>query len=245
MLVVPDEHYQSSIQKLVLAKFHKALPTRGPPPELAAMVPHMKKAREELDAGYRNLDQSTTWFNYPAPYNCTDQLVLIPSSYAHLSVSTVSPIASARTSTAREYDVYGNLFCPLERTLLESFIKVSLREGDGTTISLWGNSLRAWIAHMVGYLEVNNDAVDECPDKEVVEWFSHHFGRKHELKFGPLDRRISKRFGSGREMPVDMRGRPLGEDHGLDMVALVRDLMASENADTVANAPRVFNTIVV
>jgi hypothetical protein len=56
MIVVSDEHYQSSIRKLVLAKFHKALPTRGPPPELAAIVPHMKKAREELDAGYRNLD---------------------------------------------------------------------------------------------------------------------------------------------------------------------------------------------
>jgi len=64
-------------------------------------------------------------------------------------------------------------------------MKVALKDGDG---SLWEESLRAWIAHMVGYLEVNNDAVDECPDKEVVEWFSHHFGRKHELKFGPLDR---------------------------------------------------------
>src|SRR5271170_3431246 len=89
------------------------------------------------------------------------QLVLIPSSYAHLSVSTVTPIASARTLTAHEYDGYGNLFYPLERTLLESFIKVALRDGDG---SLWEESLRAWIAHMVGYLEVNNDAVDECPD---------------------------------------------------------------------------------
>jgi hypothetical protein len=59
MIVVSDEHYQSSIQKLVQAK---ALPTRGPPPEVAAMVPNMKTVREELDAGYRNLDQSTTWF---------------------------------------------------------------------------------------------------------------------------------------------------------------------------------------
>jgi len=212
MIVVSDEHYQPSIRKLVQAKFHKALPTRGPPPELEAMVPHIKEAREELNVGYRNLDQSTTWFNYPAPYNCTDQVVLMPSSYTHLSASTF------RTLTIYEYDVYGNLFYPLERTLLESFIKVILRDGDGTTTSLWGNSLTASIAHMVGYLEVNNDAVDECPDKEVVEWFSHHFGRKHELKFGPLDRRISKRFGSGREMPVDMRGHPVGNDHGLDTV---------------------------
>jgi hypothetical protein len=145
----------------------KALPTRGPPPEVAAMVPNVETVREELDAGYRNLDQSTTEFNYPAPCNCSAQLVLIPSSYAHLSVFTITPIASARTSTAHEYDVYGNLFYSLEGTLLESFTKVILRDGDGTTISLWEDLLRAWIAHMVGYLEVNNDAVDESPDEEV------------------------------------------------------------------------------
>jgi hypothetical protein len=155
-------------------------------------------------------------------------------------VSTVTPIASANTLTTHKYDVYGHLFYPLERTLLESFIKVTLRDGDG---SYWEESLRAWIAHLVGYLEVNNNAVDEYPDKEVVEWFSHHFGRKHELKFGPLDRRISKRLGSGREMQVDMRGHSVGDDHSLDTVAFVRNLMISEDADTVANAPR--NAIII
>jgi hypothetical protein len=246
MIVVSDEHYQPSIRKLAQAKFHQALPTRGPPPELAAMMPHIKKVREEINAGYRNLDQSTTWFDYPAIYDCTDQVVLAPSSYAHLSVSTITPITSAGSLTDHGYDVYGNLFYPLERTLLESFIKVILREGDDIVISLWVNSLRACIAHMVGYLEVNNDAVDECPDKEVVEWYSHNFGRKRELRLGPWDRRISKRIGSGREMPVDMRGHPVGDNHGLDTaeVALVRDLITSENADTVANAPRVSNRVV-
>src|ERR1700733_1848402 len=68
MIVVSDEHYQSSIQKLIQAKFRKALPARGPPPEVAAIVPSMKMVREELDAGYRSLDQSTTWFDYPAHY---------------------------------------------------------------------------------------------------------------------------------------------------------------------------------
>ena len=178
----------------------------------------MKELLEDLEAGYRNLDQSTTCFNYPVHYNSKTQLILIPSSYVHLSVSTVTPTASARTSTIHEYDAYGNMFYPLERTLLESFIRVILRDGDGTTISIWEESLRAWIAHMRGYLEVNNDAVDECPDKEVVEWFSHHFGRKRELKFGPWDLRVSKRLGSGREMPVNMRGQPLSDEYKLDKV---------------------------
>jgi len=178
----------------------------------------MKELLEDLEAGYRNLDQSTTCFNYPVHYNSKTQLILIPSSYVHLSVSTVTPTASARTSTIHEYDAYGNMFYPLERTLLESFIRVILRDGDGTTISIWEESLRAWIAHMRGYLEVNNDAVDKCPDKEVVEWFSHHFGRKRELKFGPWDLRVSKRLGSGREMPVNMRGQPLSDEYKLDKV---------------------------
>jgi hypothetical protein len=88
-------------------------------------------------------------------------------------VSTITPIASAETLTAHEYDGYDNLFYPLEHTLLESFIKVILRDGDGSHRE---ESLRAWITLMVDYLEMNNNAVDECPHKEVVEWFSHHFG---------------------------------------------------------------------
>ncbi|KAJ6036476.1 hypothetical protein N7540_000755 [Penicillium herquei] len=60
---------------------------------------------------------------------------------------------------------------------------------------------------MAGYLEVNNDILDAsgCSDQEAVEWFSVKYGRKHEEKFGPWDRRVSKRLGSGKDMPVDMR----------------------------------------
>ena len=125
-------------------------------------------------------------------------------------------LLSLRSPLPELYDVYSNLFYPLERTLLESFIRVILRDGDDTTISIWEEMLRAWICHMVGYLEMNNDVVDERLDKEVVEWFSHHFGRKHELKFGPWDRRVSTRLGSGREMPFDMRGHPVGDEHRSD-----------------------------
>lgn len=58
---------------------------------------------------------------------------------------------------------------------------------------------------MTGYLEVNNDILDHCPNKQAVEWYSTKFGRIREAKFGPMDRRVSKRLGSGKEMPVDMR----------------------------------------
>ena len=65
---------------------------------------------------------------------------------------------------------------------------------------------------MVGYLDVNNDILDMCEDERTVEWFSVHFGRKHEVISGPIDRRVTKRLGSGKEMPIDRRGNPVVGD---------------------------------
>jgi hypothetical protein len=62
---------------------------------------------------------------------------------------------------------------------------------------------------MVGYLGLGNDILDDCLDEQVTTWYSTHFGRLHESKYGPFDRRISKRLGSGKELPVDMSGRPV------------------------------------
>ena len=69
--------------------------------------------------------------------------------------------------------------------------------------------VKAWIAMMVSYLEVNNDILDNCADERVVEWYSTHFGRIHEAQYGGWDLRVSKRLGSAKEMPVDMRGNPI------------------------------------
>lgn len=65
---------------------------------------------------------------------------------------------------------------------------------------------------MVGYLDVNHNILDMCEDEQAVEWFSAHFGRKREAVSGPMDRRITKRLGSGKEMSVDMRGHPVVGD---------------------------------
>lgn len=60
---------------------------------------------------------------------------------------------------------------------------------------------------MVGYLGLENDVLDDCSDEKVLTWYSTHFGRLYESKYGPFERRISKRLGSGKELPVDMSGR--------------------------------------
>lgn len=61
-------------------------------------------------------------------------------------------------------------------------------------------------ASLMTYLEVDNGILDHCQDEQAVEQYSHNFGRIHETNLGPIDRRVSKRLSSGKEMPIDMRG---------------------------------------
>jgi hypothetical protein len=208
MIVVLDTHYESSIQKLCQAGFQETVPRRGPDADILETLPDPDKLLKKLKARYAKLDSATTTFDYPEHYRTRMQLVLMPASYTHLSISALAPVATT-TLLAGQYDVYHNLYYPLERVLLESFIRVILEDRDGTLMSHWGKTIKMWIGMMVGYLEVDNDAVDDCPDEAVREWFNEYFGRKREAKYGPWDRRVSKRLGSGREMPYDMRGHPV------------------------------------
>jgi len=214
MIVVRGEDYAAAIQKLEDSGFISSTPNRCPPPEVMEYLPNPQLVLDEINEQYKNLDGSTRTFNYPTRYReSKEQVVLIPNSFAHLPLET-SVLASSETmfghtiATSR-YDVYRNIFYPLEQVLVESFVKAAVDEENDIDISDWGELLRAWISMMVGYLEVNNDILDNCLDGRAMEWFSVHFGREREAKFGPFDLRISKRLGSGREMPVNMRGQPV------------------------------------
>ncbi|KAI9824004.1 MAG: hypothetical protein M1826_007537 [Phylliscum demangeonii] len=209
--VVLDAHYQPSIQKLLLAGFQRTVPRRCLAPEIMNILPDPGKVLRDWNAEYAKLDAATTTFDYPVHHDDPSvQLVLTPASYAHLSVPpSLAPNDTASETRLDGYDIYKNVCYPLERVLLESFIRVVLADGDMTGMNRWAMAVSVWVSTMSGYLEVDNDAVDDCPDDAVREWYSVHFGRKHEAKFGPWDRRIMKRLGSGREMPVDMRGHPV------------------------------------
>ncbi|PGH28095.1 hypothetical protein AJ80_00353 [Polytolypa hystricis UAMH7299] len=211
-IVVSDDQYQQSIERLTTAGFLISSPRRNPAPEVLQRLPDPEAVIHEINDGYKHIDQSTTTFNYPDdPEEAKRQVTLIPSSVAHLSI----PL-NLHLSKFPGYDRHElNLFFPLEPQLLESFIKSVIDDDDRQehgTVSLWGGMLRTWIAHMRGYLEIDNDAVDGCADKRVTEWFSVHFGRKHEAEFGPWDLRVSKRLGSSGEMGVDMRGNPVNSE---------------------------------
>ncbi|CAG7995511.1 unnamed protein product [Penicillium salamii] len=216
MIVVRDEDYAASIGKFESAGFQRGVPNRAPPPEVLDDLPNPQQVLEEINAGYRRLDPSCTVFDYPLgdPGEEGMQLFLIPDSFAHIfeeNMSDPSTTTGDATSTAR-FHSYGNLHYPLEPTLVESFVKATIDEETDPGFpgySSWELLLQSWISMMGGYLEVNNDILDNCTDKKAVEWYSEKHGRIHEAKFGPPDLRITKRLGSGKEMPIDMRGNPL------------------------------------
>lgn len=215
MIVVQDNDYTAAIEKLESAGFKRSVPNRTPPPEIMEDHPNPQQMLEEINAGYERLDRSCAVFDYPNGESRAKgmQMCLFPNKFAHSFPDDfprhLTEAKDRAPSKRLGFETYGNLCYPLEQTLVESFVKAAIDEETEKGFSVWGESVGAWVSLMTGYLEVDNDALDHCPDQTAVEWYSHNFGRIREAKFGPIDRRISKRLGSGREMPVDMRGNPI------------------------------------
>ncbi|EEP82175.1 predicted protein [Uncinocarpus reesii 1704] len=209
MLVVRDEDYTVACQKLKDAGFTQTFPDRAPAPEVLAAHPDPQKVIDEINAGFKRLDRSCTVFDYPAHHpHLGTQVFLLPNSFTHLPLQNIA-LSSHTTKdllAEKQYNTYGNLHYPLEAALVESIVKAAIDDEDELGYSTWGEELGCWLSLITGYLEVNSDILDRCADSKAVEWYSIHFGRVRESKYGPMDRRISKRLGSQREMPVDMRG---------------------------------------
>ncbi|CAG8203045.1 unnamed protein product [Penicillium salamii] len=215
MMVVQDNNYTGALEKLESAGFDRSSPKNTLPPEVMATLSNPGLALEKIAAGFRRFYASCAVFNYPRgdPAETDMQLYVIPDSFAHIFHEDISCSAAGghATSTTR-FQSFGNLHYPLESTLVESFVKAAIDEETDPGFldySDWDEDLTAWVSMMTAYLEINNDILDLCPDQQAVEWYSKKFGRIRESKFGPTDRRITKRLGSGKEMPIDMRGNPI------------------------------------
>jgi hypothetical protein len=213
MVAVRDEDYQTACQKLKDSAFREIIPERTILPDILAAIPDPDEALEEVKKEFQRLDRSTITFEYPINHHLAGsvRLTLAPNSFANLPIPDMTGDVKQSTASTKGYDIYGNICQPLEEALVESFVKcvVDDKNDENAEFSGWGDRLSTWVAMMCGYLEVNNDILDSCRDERAVEWFSVNYGRIHEEKFGPLDRRVSKRLGSGHEMSVDMRGNPL------------------------------------
>lgn len=209
-----DEDYQPAIQKLVDSGFQPSKPRREPAPEILESLPDPQAVIDEINSEYRRLDEATTTFDYPQNSLTSEppedmikntQLTLLPNSFTHLPPMKDSKYAGY-------YIVRDNIWYPCERALASSFVQTVIDDEDANQYSRWINVLNSGISFMIGYLDVNNDIFDDWDilDERAKDWFSENFGRAHEEKFGPWDRRISKRLGSDKEMLVDARGNTLG-----------------------------------
>lgn len=139
------------------------------------------------------------------------KIFLISNSFVHLPLDNLNMTSYSPSQRAQPqyYEVYDNLFYPLEAELVESFVKGVIHDIKEVGCSSWQLLLNSWIVMMWGYLEVNDDILNECVDEQAVDWYSTHFGQIHEAQHGAWDLRVSKCLGSGKEMPVDMRGNPI------------------------------------
>jgi hypothetical protein len=187
---------------LVASGFTITVPKRGFHPDILARIPDPESVIAAINADYAALDQAATVFDYAEPR--PEQVFLIPNSFACLPLGT----ADDDSPPEGEYDTYKNIHHPLERALVESFVKCALL-GELPSSSEWGMSMMASVWTMIRYLDVENDILDDCTDSKAVEWFSEHFGHRHDARYGPKDLRISKRIGSGKELSIDSRGRPI------------------------------------
>lgn len=125
MFVVRDEHYQTAIQKLKDSGFTQAPPDRRPAPEIMESLPDPQAVLDEINKGYERLDRYCTPFQFPShlPFS-GDQIFLIPNSFPHLPLDDVDMTSnqSNQKTQPKQYEVYGNLFYPLEAALVESFV---------------------------------------------------------------------------------------------------------------------------
>ncbi|RAH73950.1 uncharacterized protein BO66DRAFT_459671 [Aspergillus aculeatinus CBS 121060] len=204
MIVVRDAaNYPTAQSRLAKAGFKRSVPNRNP---------HPQQMLGGINAGYHRVDRSCAVFDYrdddPSDKAMQLYLYLFPNLFAHVFDGWRWQEAP-RHETAQRYESYGNLHYALERALVGSLVRAAVEEESATGFSAWGEDLRSCVAMMNGYLEVDNDALDYCADEQVVDWYSRNFGRIREARFGPMDHRVSKRLGSGREMPVDTRGNPI------------------------------------
>jgi len=198
MLVPSEEDFEESMKLLDDAGFqHTPWSYATVDPKILDTDPITQRLHASGIRGYQRLDAHSVRYQFPPSLNCEEKVVLLQSSYVHLSPPTDSALSSsthtlpASPSTSHFY-VNENLYYPDEAVLLESFIKVILEDKDTGYLKTWQTLLKAWaISYVYGELDVDDDALEVCEDADVKSWFNKAIKRDQ----GGLDRTVTKRKG--------------------------------------------------
>ena len=190
MLVVEDADFEDAVQKLRSAGFRTSTWSYGcREPELyeGRMLQDLYR---RLTTEYDNLDQHSARFLFPTEQSpsergpsesSTEKVALLPSSYAHISV---------KSTLDERFTRDGNMFYPNGALLLESFVRVLVRE---PLEGLWTSDLTIWaITYLYGDLMLDDNVLDSCDDEAAKAWFNKDIRRFA----GGIDRvTITKRLG--------------------------------------------------
>lgn len=174
MLVIDDEDLDAAAQKLKQKGFREAPWSYGSRDDPALYTdPKMKQIHRLMAQEYTSLDQNSLRFRFPTNKQAKARVVLLPSSYAHISTT------SAPEDRFTHKD---NIFYPDAPLLLDSFVRTIIKEPE---MSQWTSNLEMWtITYLHGDLMLDDGVLDSCDDEEARAWFNENIQREE----GGIDR---------------------------------------------------------
>ncbi|KAJ4198968.1 hypothetical protein NW767_008554 [Fusarium falciforme] len=181
MLVIPDADLELAATQLRAAGFQPCAWSFGSRKPDFYQTVQAQQLYRSITRGYRNLDRVSIRFLFPPEdQDEITKVVLLPSSYAHISASNDTP------------QLEGGILYPDVTQLLTSFVRTIVREPFR---GMWTSNLSAWaISYVYGYSGLGDDALDSCDDEEAKSWFNKEIRRFS----GGMDRTtITKRLGKG------------------------------------------------
>lgn len=123
----------------------------------------------DLVQEYSNFDKHSTRFLFPPSYGEgeTSRVVLLSSSYTHLSVKSTPGDSLTRDDS--------NMLYPDGSVLLLSFVQTLLQE---PIEGMWTINLRVWaVSYICGETMLPDEALDTCDDEKAEVWFNKAIGR--------------------------------------------------------------------
>ncbi|KAN0070899.1 hypothetical protein V8E54_011064 [Elaphomyces granulatus] len=194
MLIPAEKDFAAAVKKLEDAGFHRTPWTYGTTVDPKIITdPTTLRVHKRQSKKYERFDHHSVRFNFPSSFDIKETVVLLESCYANLSPPSDGQISIAPYLSIPQFSVDGNLYYPNELVLMESFIRVLLVEkAAGNMKNDWSLLLSVWIiSYICGWLDVGVDALDDCEDDRVRDWYNKNIMRDQ----GGLNRAINKRTG--------------------------------------------------
>ena len=182
MLAIEDEDFGAATEALRKAGFRDLPWSYGFVQDPRSIQnTHQRRLHDYIARQHQNLDKNSRQFQFPAESGIAERVLLLRSSYVHLSL-----LSTPRSSFVRDKDIY----YPNAVLLLESFIRTIIQEPEQNG---WSSTLEMWaITYLYGQLMLGDDVFDLESDGRVKSWFNRQI-RRYD---GGIDRTtITKRTG--------------------------------------------------